>query len=170
MSLPYTLTDVYEKVMGPTMWNHMQARMSARSRVTNLGVALLLGALALSLLFNFRRPTVFVEVPRVLAAKDDCKKKDFHMRDALPKYPGEDKQPLQHLVIVAGHAIWSTLTCHDLTHTEENDPAFMLNDSSWFLEPYQRDGAVKTFIQHIKEGYVLWQLIIQRQNRGSRPY
>lgn len=87
-------------------------RMSARSRVTNLGVALLLGALALSLLFNIRRTTVYIEVPRILDAGDECKKKDFHMRDTLSKYPGEDKQPLQHLVIVAGHAIWSTLMCY----------------------------------------------------------
>lgn len=43
---------------------------------------------------------------------------------------------------------------HDLTYTEENDPARMLDDSSWFLEPYQRNGAVKTFVKHIQEGYV----------------
>lgn len=107
MSLPYTLADLQKKLMGPTMWTNLHVRLSARSRVTNLGVVLLLGALALSLLFHIRRPTVFIEAPRVLDTKDECKKTDFHMRDALPPYPGEDKQPLQHLVIVAGHAIWS---------------------------------------------------------------
>lgn len=150
----------------PTLWNNLHVRMSARSRVTNLGVALLLGALALSLLFNLRRSTVVVEVTRFLDAKEECKKKDFHMRDSLPKYPGEDKQPLQHLVVVAGHAIWSTWFC--LTCTEENDPALMLNDSSWFLESYQRNGCVKTFIEHIKAGFVS-ELTRQCQNRSRGP-
>ena len=63
------------------------------------------------------------------------------MRDAVPKYPGADKSPLTHLVIVAGHAIWNG-----------NDPNTVLNDSSWFLEDYQRGGSVKTFLKHIETG------------------
>lgn len=48
---------------------------------------------------------------------------------------------LSHLIIVAGHAIWTG-----------SDPSNRDQDDDWILAPYQRGGSVKTFWKHIARG------------------
>lgn len=48
-----------------------------------------------------------------------------------------------HAIIIAGHAIYKG------TPNNMND---ISNDENWILEPYQKGGQVKTFIQHIQTG------------------
>jgi hypothetical protein len=48
---------------------------------------------------------------------------------------------LEHLIMVPGHAIW-------LGH----DPARVEDDDQWILEPMQRGGSVKTYLEHIRQG------------------
>lgn len=141
MSLPYSWKDVQRRIMDRGVWANVHARMSARSRVTNLGVILLACAFFVSLLFNTRSRKIYVTAPTSEQSNCDPIPYNIHMRDAVPKYPGADKSPLTHLVIVAGHAIWNG-----------NDPNTVLNDSTWFLEDYQRGGSVKTFLKHIETG------------------
>jgi hypothetical protein len=43
--------------------------------------------------------------------------------------------------MVPGHAIWTG-----------RDPARVLQDESWVLQPMQKGGSVKTFLKHIEEG------------------
>lgn len=117
-------------------------RLSARSRVTNLGVVLLLAFAALSALLNLRLmfasrsnlPPGFASwgtfhghTPLQLAA------------DAPPARNGTEQ--LNHLVLVAGHAIWAGC---DVNGRD--------NDQNWILEDYQRGGSVRTFYKHIQRG------------------
>lgn len=48
---------------------------------------------------------------------------------------------LDHLIVVACHAIW---TGSNASKAEE--------DEDWVLETMQRGGSVKTFVKHIEEG------------------
>lgn len=93
--------------MDRRVWAAWHARMSARSRLTNLGVTMLVVALVVSLLINVRGRRA--EPMHVMERQvESCPKVDFHVRDAWTKYPGAATQPLTHLIVVAGHAIWST--------------------------------------------------------------
>lgn len=141
MSLPQHWSDIQRHVLDRGVWTRMHARMSARSRVTNLGVALLTCALIISLLFNTRSRKVYVPVVSNVQSAEERPAFNIHLRDSVPAYPGAQESPLTHLVIVAGHAIW-----------KGDDPALIMNDTSWLLEDYQRGGSVKTFVKHIEEG------------------
>lgn len=127
--------------MDRNVWANFHTRMSARSRVTNLGVALLAFALFISMIFNTRTRKIYVPVTSQMQAGDERISFNNHLRDAMPKYPGADENPLTHLVIVAGHAIW-----------KGNDPSRITDDSSWVLENYQKGGSVRTFVKHIEAG------------------
>ncbi|WFD03333.1 hypothetical protein MOBT1_002022 [Malassezia obtusa] len=116
-------------------------RLAARSRVTNLGVALLAIALAISVLLNMRHTTRIVTEPVVQNTGIECPERFRNMRAVLPILPGHDKVKLTHLVVVAGHAIWKGNTGSSVT-----------DDANWFLEEYQRGGSVNTFVQHIETG------------------
>lgn len=119
-------------------------RLSARSRVTNLGIVLLLGFAGFSALLNLRymlfyHPTAdttpgFIEfhgaTPKLLTAS------------APP--PRSGTEHLNHLVIVTGHAIWAGCDVNG-KHKDEN----------WVLEDYQKGGSVKTFWKHIEKGVQL---------------
>ena len=48
---------------------------------------------------------------------------------------------MDHLIVVACHAIW---TGYDSSKAGEDD--------DWVLETMQRGGSVKTYIKHIEEG------------------
>ena len=108
----------------------------SRARVTNLGLGLLAGIAALSLLVNLgyyfssdpethRVPGFFA--PHTIYATLEH---DSHLR------------ALTHLVIVPGHAIWKGTTAKDV-----------LDDDSWHLEPFQRGGAsVQAIHSHISRG------------------
>lgn len=50
-------------------------------------------------------------------------------------------QQLEHLVVVAGHAIW---TGFDASRYDD--------DSDWILTPFQKGGSVTTFFKHIQAG------------------
>ena len=125
----------------------IRERLSARSRVTNLGILLLLGVASLSMLLNFRflvssHRSKYAPLPPPGFGSWET----FHgltpqmLKENVPK-PQKGTEKLNHLVIVAGHAVWAGCTF------EERE-----NDENWVLEEYQRGGSVKTYWQHIKRG------------------
>jgi hypothetical protein len=124
----------------------VRERLSARSRVTNLGILLLLGFASFSLLLNLRsllkHRSNYSQIPPPGFGSWET----FHgltpqmLKENLPDpYSGSEK--LNHLVIVAGHAVWAG--CH-FSERENNE--------NWVLEEYQRSGSVKTYWKHIKKG------------------
>lgn len=157
MSLPHVYSDLQGKFMDRGLFSSVQMRLAARSRVTNLGVALLAIALAISVLLNMRHTTRIVTEPVVQNTGIECPERFRNMRAVLPILPGHDKVKLTHLVVVAGHAIWKGNTGSSVT-----------DDANWFLEEYQRGGSVNTFVQHIETGYVRLPLLTQRQHRRER--
>ncbi|PKI84968.1 hypothetical protein MVES_001392 [Malassezia vespertilionis] len=140
MSLPTTYADMRGRYRDP--WKNIHARLSARSRVTNLGVTILVFFLAVSLLMNIRRSGRIVQL--VDSAGSDmikCTSSVENLRKSFPIVYGEKDALLTHLVVVAGHAIW-----------KGGDLDGVHNDENWFLERYQRGGSVNTFVEHIKKG------------------
>ncbi|KAL7415483.1 hypothetical protein BDY24DRAFT_431908 [Mrakia frigida] len=111
-----------------------------RSRVTNLALVLILGLLGVSLVANFRGWMDGEETtgggassigdllpPKVIADTVDI---------------SEEMKTLSHLIVVAGHGIW---TGHDASLREKDD--------QWLLEPYQRGGqTVDAIFKHIQSG------------------
>lgn len=66
--------------------------------------------------------------------------KNTENHDPLPPIlPNENN----HAIIIAGHAIYTG---------PSNNMNDIYNDENWILEPYQKGGQVKTFIQHIQTG------------------
>ncbi|CEG70160.1 hypothetical protein RMATCC62417_06107 [Rhizopus microsporus] len=63
----------------------------------------------------------------------------INTQEFLPPLPLSSQQ---HAVIVAGHAIY--IGPHDLDQ--------LGIDANWILEPFQKGGQVKTFVDHIKRG------------------
>lgn len=145
MSLPHLYSDLQGKLMDRGLWTQVRTRLAARSRVTNLGVALLTLALAISLLFNMRPAprAPAPSAPQMLGI--NCPERYRNVRSVMPVLPGHGKLKLTHLVIVAGHAIW-----------KGKESASVDEDSNWFLEDYQRGGSVNTFVEHIMRGYVFF--------------
>jgi hypothetical protein len=124
----------------------IRERLSARSRVTNLGILLLLGVASLSVLLNFRYFLVSRNRFAPLPPPGFGSWQTFHgltpqmLKENLPDpYPGSES--LNHLVIVAGHAVWAGCDFKDRE-----------NDENWVLEDYQRGGGVKTYWKHIEKG------------------
>lgn len=121
----------------------LRERLAARSRVTNLGIALLLGIASLSILMNMR----FLLFGRSYIPPPGFGTwQSFHgltpsmLTDSVPS-PPKGVEKLNHMVLVPGHAIWAG-----------NDFKDRFNDENWILEPYQRGGSVKTFWKHIEKG------------------
>lgn len=122
----------------------LRERLSARSRVTNLGILLLLGIASLSVLLNFRF-LVFGAGRNVKLPPGFGSWTSFHgvtpnmLVQNLPSPPAGSEK-LTHLVLVPGHAIWAGCKF------EERE-----NDENWVLEDYQRGGSVKTYWKHIQK-------------------
>lgn len=121
----------------------LRERLAARSRVTNLGIALLLGIASMSVLLNLR----FLLFGRHhIPPPGFGSWTTFHgltppmLNDAIPA-PPKGSEKLNHLVLVPGHAIWAG---HDFRDRED--------DENWILEPFQRGGSVKTFWKHVSKG------------------
>lgn len=66
--------------------------------------------------------------------------KNYDNHDPLPPILLNENN---HAIIIAGHAIYTGST---------NSLTDISNDENWILEPYQKGGQVKTFIQHIQMG------------------
>ncbi|PWZ03183.1 hypothetical protein BCV70DRAFT_12886 [Testicularia cyperi] len=119
-------------------------RLSARSRVTNLGVVLLLGFAGFSALLNLRymfaRPNHSIPPPGFSTWESFHGLTPDQLGASVPP-PRNGTDHLNHLVIVTGHAIWAGCNVNDRE-----------NDENWILEDYQRGGSVKTFYKHIERG------------------
>lgn len=155
----------------------LRERLSARSRVTNLGILLLLGVCSLSVLMNLR----FILFSRGGRATGNNLPPPgfgswttFHgltpkmLQENQPQ-PATGSENLNHLVLVVGHAVWGkhlplVALCEALFipliirfyHTAGCDFRERENDENWVLEDYQRGGSVKTYWKHIEKGSVLF--------------
>ena len=110
-----------------------------QSRLTNLGVVLLIGACSISILLNVR---YWLSTPQLSPL--------YPLKLRTVDRPTERKH-LNHLIIVPCHSIWTGTT----SWSEEKD---------WMLEPYQKGlGRVKAFYQHISTGWVLSSLCSSRR-------
>lgn len=107
MSLPSTVADIQRRMIDHGFWASIHSRLAARSRVTNLGVLLLSLALVLSLLWNTRSKEVVVTRPATSEVRVENSFGVGNIRKMLPPSPAEGNTPLTHLIVVAGHAIWS---------------------------------------------------------------
>ncbi|CAO1633321.1 unnamed protein product [Jaminaea pallidilutea] len=118
-------------------------RLSARSRVTNLGILLLFVATGFSMMLNLR----YVIKGRAARPPPGFGTwTSFHgtTPDELganlpPPPPGSNK--LDHLVLVVGHAVWAGSSFDGRSR-----------DENWILEPYQTGGSVNTYWKHIEKG------------------
>ncbi|KAJ1032683.1 hypothetical protein NDA16_000705 [Ustilago loliicola] len=119
-------------------------RLSARSRVTNLGILLLLGFAGFSALLNLRY-MLFSRggnsPPLGLSSWQSFHGYTPDQLSASVPPPRNGTDHLNHLVIVTGHAIWAGC---DINGKD--------NDANWVLEDYQKGGSVKTFFKHIEKG------------------
>lgn len=91
--------------------------LTARSRLTNLGVVLLSFSTCISFLINLyyyhHKPTL--------------QSLDYDATQTVAHKPW--MTPLDHLIIVPGHAIWKGVDAQKRTH-----------DTEWILEEYQKGG------------------------------
>lgn len=91
----------------------LRAKLSARSRVTNLGIVILLGCCGLSLLINLRyilfgtggSGGAYNPPPGFRDWKSFHGFTPERLKENIPD-PIEGMDKLNHLVVVAGHAIW----------------------------------------------------------------
>ncbi|CAD6885378.1 unnamed protein product [Tilletia laevis] len=127
----------------------LRDRLAARSRVTNLGVVLLIAFLALSVLVNLR--TMFVlhksrSSFRGIPPPGFGSWESFHglspesLRITAAD-PINGTQDVNHLVLVVGHAVWAGCEFSGKD-----------SDANWILEQYQRGGSAKTYWKHIQRG------------------
>ncbi|KAE8208685.1 hypothetical protein CF327_g7041 [Tilletia walkeri] len=127
----------------------LRDRLAARSRVTNLGVVLLMGLLSLSVLINLRSMyvlhktrTTFHGIPPPgfgsWESFHGLSPESLRITAADPVAGTED---INHLVLVVGHAVWAGC-----------DFAGKESDTNWILESYQRGGSVRTYWKHIERG------------------
>ncbi|CAO1638037.1 unnamed protein product [Parajaminaea phylloscopi] len=122
----------------------MRERLAARSRVTNLGIVLLLAAMSLSGLLNLRYLLLGSRSSRPPPGFGSWT--SFHgttpdeLKASLPP-PPSGSNSLDHLVIVVGHAVWAGCDFDGRS-----------KDENWILEPFQQGGSVNTFWKHIAKG------------------
>ncbi|KAK0532346.1 hypothetical protein OC835_003367 [Tilletia horrida] len=127
----------------------LRDRLASRSRVTNLGVVLLMGLLSLSVLLNLRSMfvlhrsrTTFRGVPPPgfgsWESFHGLTPESLKISAAEPVAGVED---LNHLVLVVGHAVWAGC---EFSGKDQ--------DANWILESYQRGGSVRTYWNHIERG------------------
>lgn len=116
--------------------------LRSRTRLTNLGVAVLSLVLSVSLLLNLRtyRAThvlgsdgIGVSLWSAQAGTPPSIERTIN-RD--PRF-----QELDHLIMVPGHAIWVG-----------NDVEAIEDDDQWVLQSMQKGGSVKSYIRHIEKG------------------
>ena len=119
-------------------------RLSARSRVTNLGILLLLGFASFSALLNLRYLLFHRSPASIPQGYIEFNGRTPQLLSASVPPPRTGTDHLNHLVIVTGHAIWAGC---DVKGKE--------NDENWILEEYQKGGSVKTFYKHIEKGLQL---------------
>ncbi|KAG8899579.1 hypothetical protein FRC01_010455, partial [Tulasnella sp. 417] len=128
-----------------TRFHINRATLLARSRVTNLGIALLSLILGLSLLFNLNfalRPVDphWGKAQSWLSAVSKGAFSPGSITGTIVRQPQWTE--VRHLIIVAGHAVWTG-----------SDPNARLDESNWILEDRQRGGGnVAAFYRHIEEG------------------
>ena len=104
--------------------------LTRRSRLTNLGVFLLTGLCAVSLLAN-----LWLLAPPLLPPQS-------HLTAFTTAIWPATRKNLDHLIIVPCHSIWQGTD----SWSDEKD---------WLLEPYQRGpGRVRAFYQHISQRYI----------------
>jgi hypothetical protein len=126
-----------------TAISSLRERLAGRSRVTNLGIVLLLGIASMSVLLNLR---VYVFGRRYIPPPGFGSWTTFHgltptaLQSDLPD-PIKGTEKLNHLVLVPGHAVWAGHNFND-----------RFNDENWILQPYQLGGSVKTFWKQIAKG------------------
>ncbi|GHJ84673.1 hypothetical protein NliqN6_1075 [Naganishia liquefaciens] len=142
----------------------LHERLRTRARLTNLAVGLILLALALSLLANISH---YIGEPDASAWRmgRTGKPRWREQLDRLAVLSGNDRgmaaygetdvplsiettierqdglQELDHLVMVAAHAIW-----------KGTDATLREHDDDWILQTIQRGGSVKTFYKHVARG------------------
>jgi len=133
-------------VSGPSaLPNSVFERLRTRARLTNLAVGLILSLLGFSLIVNLRYyPTDRLRIPhssaRAQAYGSTSKTTSIaSIENTIERT--EEIKGLDHLVMVAGHAIW-----------KGSDPESRTNDTEWILTPVQKGGSVKTFYKHIEAG------------------
>jgi len=109
--------------------------LTRRSRLTNLGVFLLAGVCALSILFNLRYWTFSSNYEY-----DSGRPTRPRVPLFAVGYP-DSRVVLDHLIMVPCHSIWKGTD----SWLEERD---------WLLEPYQKGpGRVRAFYEHAAQGY-----------------
>lgn len=106
--------------------------LTRRSRITNLGVLVLICISAASIILN------------LLSFSRGAKHSTaYHgSKNSILATLGKQSQfkELDHLIMVPGHAIWN-----------DGDPLKVLNDDEWLLEDYQRGGGrVAAFVAHVR--------------------
>lgn len=138
MALPRTYADLRTRLLDRGTWATIHSRAAARSRVTNLGVGLLIAALTISLLFNLRGSGAPAAAPSSPLHTETHEAAELPRED-VPALPS-GVVPLRHLVVVAGHGIWNG---QDITAA--------YSEKDWLIESYQRN-SVKTFVKHIEKG------------------
>ncbi|EST06217.1 Rossmann-like alpha/beta/alpha sandwich fold [Kalmanozyma brasiliensis GHG001] len=136
-------SGIFNGGSGPSSGVSIHDRLSARSRVTNLGVVLLLGFAGFSALLNLRYMLFHrgSSIPQNII-EFGGRTPDSLTASVAPPRTGAEK--LNHLVIVTGHAVWAGC-----------DVKGKDNDENWVLEEYQKGGSVKTFYKHIEKGMQL---------------
>lgn len=140
----------------PAAYHQWRRTLLARSRATNLALAILGSVAALSLLVNFRfwllSPSdgsdgssgYFSSASRehdYALAMRGTRAKDF-LNVGVER--SEGVSGVKHLIVVTGHAVWHGCEASDNEKDEE-----------WILEEYQKGTkSIKAFFEHIRRGYV----------------
>jgi hypothetical protein len=108
----------------------------SRSRLTNLGLLLILTFTAFSVLFNL---SLYFS-PKCAVPKPYHGPQPLGILSTISR--GETVRNLDHLIIVPGHAIWTG-----------SSPNSTLDEDTWVLQSYQRGGGrISAFINHIENG------------------
>lgn len=133
-------------VSGPSaLPNSIFERLRTRARLTNLAVGLIVSLLGFSVIVNLRYySSDRLRIPHSLARTQSFGSTSkttsiASIENTIERT--EEMRGLDHLVMVAGHAIW-----------KGSDPENRANDSEWVLTPVQKGGSVKTFYKHIEAG------------------
>jgi len=135
-------TRLYFPSLPPTQSYNSQTLFTylrSRTRLTNLAFLLILTAFSLSLLINL---DLYLSATNPFPAR----RKELEVPPSIEMTIERDPrfQELDHLILVACHAIWTG-----------RDGNVAGADEDWVLEPMQRGGSVRTFIKHIQEGVKL---------------
>lgn len=114
-----------------------------RSRVTNLGLIILSSLTAFSLLLNLFHYIDDTSPSHTSLGTDTLTYRFSDENDDSQNVIRESwAEPLDHLVVVPGHAVWKGV-----------DPEKRAQDSEWILEPYQKgSGRTQVFWEHILTG------------------